>query len=110
MEIAYEVSSIINNHLVVRAGLLLYRAAARTVATRDDGDDRSGLHVIVNRLTAHFTSKDEDPSRKSQETRFGPATTILSGLAEGYESSTLGRADHRCCDSDFVLLRWARRG
>jgi K(+)-stimulated pyrophosphate-energized sodium pump len=47
------------------------------------------FNVFVNRLTAHFTAKEEGPVQEiAKSTRFGPATTILSGLAEGYESST----------------------
>ncbi|MBM4456855.1 MAG: sodium-translocating pyrophosphatase [Chloroflexi bacterium] len=47
------------------------------------------FNVIVNRLTAHFTATDKAPVKEiAKSTRFGPATTILSGLAEGYESST----------------------
>jgi K(+)-stimulated pyrophosphate-energized sodium pump len=47
------------------------------------------FNVIVNRLTAYFTATDKAPVKEiAKSTRFGPATTILSGLAEGYESST----------------------
>ena len=47
------------------------------------------FNVIVNRLTAYFTATDKSPVQEiAKSTRFGPATTILSGLAEGYESST----------------------
>ena len=47
------------------------------------------FNVIVNRLTAYFTATDKAPVQEiAKSTRFGPATTILSGLAEGYESST----------------------
>ena len=46
------------------------------------------FNVIVNRLTAMFTATDSKPVQEiAKSTRFGPATTILSGLAEGYESS-----------------------
>ena len=46
------------------------------------------FNVIVNRLTAYFTATDKTPVQEiAKSTRFGPATTILSGLAEGYESS-----------------------
>ena len=47
------------------------------------------FNVIVNRLTAYFTATDKPPVQEiAKSTKFGPATTILSGLAEGYESST----------------------
>jgi K(+)-stimulated pyrophosphate-energized sodium pump len=47
------------------------------------------FNVIVNRLTAYFTATDKAPVQEiAKSTKFGPATTILSGLAEGYESST----------------------
>ena len=47
------------------------------------------FNVIVNRLTAYFTATDKPPVQEiAKSTRYGPATTILSGLAEGYESST----------------------
>jgi K(+)-stimulated pyrophosphate-energized sodium pump len=47
------------------------------------------FNVIVNRVTAYFTATDRPPVQEiAKSTRFGPATTILSGLAEGYESST----------------------
>ncbi len=46
------------------------------------------FNVIVNRLTAYFTDVDRAPVQDiARSTIFGPATTILSGLAEGYESS-----------------------
>ncbi len=46
------------------------------------------FNVIVNRLTAYFTATDKAPVQEiAKSTQFGPATTILSGLAEGYESS-----------------------
>ena len=46
------------------------------------------FNVIVNRLTAYFTATESTPVKEiAKSTRFGPATTILSGLAEGYESS-----------------------
>jgi K(+)-stimulated pyrophosphate-energized sodium pump len=85
MEIAYEVSSVITIGCSFALSLLYihdWRPAALVSA---------GVifNVIVNRLTAHFTSKDKGPVQEiGKSTRFGPATTILSGLAEGYESST----------------------
>jgi K(+)-stimulated pyrophosphate-energized sodium pump len=90
MEIAYEVSSIITISLsfilaffYIRAHDLNWWQPAAMVS--------AGVifNVIVNRLTAHFTAKEEGPVQEiGKSTRFGPATTILSGLAEGYESST----------------------
>ena len=84
MEIAYEVSSVITISFSFLLGLIYmkdWKAAALVSA---------GVifNVIVNRLTAHFTSKDEGPVQEiAKSTRFGSATTILSGMAEGYESS-----------------------
>ncbi len=46
------------------------------------------LAQIVSRLTEHFTSTEEKPVQEIAEaTRTGPATTILSGIASGLESS-----------------------
>jgi K(+)-stimulated pyrophosphate-energized sodium pump len=91
MEIAYEVSSVIT----VAASFIL----AITYIRSEDAVNwwqpaamvSAGVvfNVIVNRLTAYFTSTDKAPVQEiAKSTRFGPATTILSGLAEGYESST----------------------
>ena len=90
MEIAYEVSSVITISLSFLLSFIYIRAhdfnwwqPAVMIST--------GVifNVIVNRLTAHFTAKEEAPVQEiGKSTRFGPATTILSGLAEGYESST----------------------
>ncbi len=90
MEIAYEVSSVITISLSFLLAFLYIR-----------GHDvhwwqppvmvSAGVifNVIVNRLTAYFTATDKPPVREiAKSTRFGPATTILSGMAEGYESST----------------------
>jgi K(+)-stimulated pyrophosphate-energized sodium pump len=90
MEIAYEVSSIITITLSFVLAAFYIRAVdpnwwqpALMVTTG------VVFNVIVNRLTAHFTAKEEGPVQEiAKSTRFGPATTILSGLAEGYESST----------------------
>jgi K(+)-stimulated pyrophosphate-energized sodium pump len=90
MEIAYEVSSIITITCSFVLAFFYIRAAdpnwwqpALMVTTG------VVFNVIVNRLTAHFTNKEEGPVQEiAKSTRFGPATTILSGLAEGYESST----------------------
>ncbi len=47
-----------------------------------------GLAVAFNPLTSHFTSTKSAPVKEVVDsTRFGPATTILSGLSLGMESS-----------------------
>jgi K(+)-stimulated pyrophosphate-energized sodium pump len=47
-----------------------------------------GLAVSFNPLTSHFTAANKNPVKDIvKATRAGPATTILSGLASGYESS-----------------------
>jgi K(+)-stimulated pyrophosphate-energized sodium pump len=47
-----------------------------------------GLAVSFNPLTSYFTAADKTPVKDIvKSTRAGPATTILSGLASGYESS-----------------------
>jgi K(+)-stimulated pyrophosphate-energized sodium pump len=46
------------------------------------------LAVSFNPLTSYFTATDKTPVKEIvKSTRAGPATTILSGLASGYESS-----------------------
>jgi K(+)-stimulated pyrophosphate-energized sodium pump len=97
MEIAYEVSSIIT---IVGSTLLAFLYIRATDFAKPDMIDNwwkpaamvsAGVifNVIVNRLTAYFTATDKTPVQEiAKSTRFGPATTILSGLAEGYESST----------------------
>lgn len=90
MEIAYEVSSVITisfsfllAFLYIRGHDVHWWQPAVMVS--------AGVifNVIVNRLTAYFTATDKPPVREiAKSTRFGPATTILSGMAEGYESST----------------------
>jgi K(+)-stimulated pyrophosphate-energized sodium pump len=89
MEIAYEVSSIITISLSFLLASLYIRAHDvhwwQPAAMVSAGVI---FNVIINRLTAHFTAKEEGPVQEiGKSTRFGPATTILSGLAEGYESS-----------------------
>jgi K(+)-stimulated pyrophosphate-energized sodium pump len=102
MEIAYEVSSVITISLSL---LLAYvYVHAQNIAAVAAGTDplllgswwqpavmvSAGVvfNVIVNRVTAHFTATDKAPVQEiAKSTRFGAATTILSGLAEGYESS-----------------------
>ena len=90
MEIAYETSSVITIVLsfllafvYIRSGDMNWWQPAAMVT--------AGVifNVIVNRLTAYFTATDKPPVQEiAKSTKFGPATTILSGLAEGYESST----------------------
>jgi K(+)-stimulated pyrophosphate-energized sodium pump len=47
-----------------------------------------GLAVSFNPLTSYFTATSKTPVKEIvKATRAGPATTILSGLASGYESS-----------------------
>ena len=102
MEIAYEVSSVITITLSL---LLAYvYVHAQNIAAVAAGTKAELLgswwqpaamvsmgvifNVIVNRVTAHFTATEKSPVQEiAKSTRFGPATTILSGLAEGYESS-----------------------
>jgi K(+)-stimulated pyrophosphate-energized sodium pump len=46
------------------------------------------LAVIINRLTEYFTSTEHKPVKEvASSTQTGHATTILSGLALGYEST-----------------------
>lgn len=46
------------------------------------------LAIVLDRLTEYFTGTEGAPVREiKQSTDGGPATTILSGLASGYESS-----------------------
>jgi len=90
MEIAYEVSSVITitlsfllSFFYIRLHDVNWWQPAAMVS--------AGVifNVIVNRVTAYFTATDRPPVQEiAKSTRFGPATTILSGLAEGYESST----------------------
>ncbi len=47
-----------------------------------------GLAVAFNPLTSYFTATNKPPVKEIvKQTGGGPATTILSGLASGYESS-----------------------
>lgn len=47
-----------------------------------------GLAILIDRLTDYFTGSHGKPVQEIKEsTRSGPATTILSGLGVGYESS-----------------------
>ena len=91
MEIAYEVSSVITIVLSFLLALVYVRSADAVNWWQPAAMVSAGVifNVIVNRLTAYFTSTEETPVKEiAKSTRFGPATTILSGLAEGYESST----------------------
>jgi len=46
------------------------------------------LAIVIDRLTDYFTSTHGAPVQEIRDsTRSGPATTILSGLSTGYESS-----------------------
>jgi len=46
------------------------------------------LAIAIDRLTEYFTSTHSAPVKEiARSTRTGPATTILAGLAEGFESS-----------------------
>ncbi len=46
------------------------------------------LAIVIDRLTEYFTGTDHRPVEEIRDsTAGGPATTILSGLASGYESS-----------------------
>jgi len=91
MEIAYEVSSVITIFFSFVLGLTYIRAADAVNWWQAPTMVSAGVifNVIVNRLTAYFTATDKPPVQEiAKSTRYGPATTILSGLAEGYESST----------------------
>ena len=90
MEIAYEVSSIITISLSFVLGLVYIRTVDPQNWWQPPAMISAGVifNVIVNRLTAMFTATESTPVKEiAKSTRFGPATTILSGLAEGYESS-----------------------
>src|SRR5690606_12868962 len=46
------------------------------------------LAQVTSRLTEYFTSTEEEPVQEiAQATETGPATTILSGISSGLESS-----------------------
>jgi K(+)-stimulated pyrophosphate-energized sodium pump len=91
MEIAYEVSSVITIAGSLLLGLFYIRGEDAINWWQPVAMVSAGVifNVLVNRLTAYFTATDRPPVQEiAKSTRFGPATTILSGLAEGYESST----------------------
>ena len=47
------------------------------------------LAIVIERVTAYFTDTEHEPVKEiAKNTQTGPATTILSGLATGMESST----------------------
>ncbi len=47
------------------------------------------LAIIIDRVTAYFTDTEHPPVKEiARNTQTGPATTILSGLSSGMESST----------------------
>ena len=91
MEIAYEVSSVITITLSFILAFVYIHSAEAIHWWKPAFMVSMGVifNVIVNRLTAEFTAVEKPPVQEiAKSTRFGPATTILSGLAEGYESST----------------------
>jgi K(+)-stimulated pyrophosphate-energized sodium pump len=91
MEIAYEVSSVITVVLSFTLAFVYIRTVDPVNWWQPAAMVTVGVvfNVIVNRLTAYFTATEKSPVQEiAKSTRFGPATTILSGLAEGYESST----------------------
>ncbi len=91
MEIAYEVSSVITITLSFILAFVYIKNTESVNWWQPAAMVSMGVifNVIVNRLTAYFTATDKSPVQEiAKSTRFGPATTILSGLAEGYESST----------------------
>ncbi|HEY3291513.1 MAG TPA: sodium-translocating pyrophosphatase [Anaerolineae bacterium] len=81
---SYEVSSVIT---IISAFVvsLLYEHDWRLGALTAIG---VALAVAFNPLTSYFTSTSKAPVKEIvKQTRGGPATTILSGLASGYEST-----------------------
>jgi K(+)-stimulated pyrophosphate-energized sodium pump len=47
------------------------------------------LAIVIDKVTAYFTDTEHEPVRNiARNTQTGPATTILSGLSSGMESST----------------------
>ncbi len=47
------------------------------------------LAIVIDRVTAYFTDTEHPPVREiARNTQTGPATTVLSGLSSGMESST----------------------
>lgn len=47
-----------------------------------------GLAIVIDKVTAYFTDTEHEPVKEiARNTQTGPATTILSGLSTGMESS-----------------------
>jgi K(+)-stimulated pyrophosphate-energized sodium pump len=81
---SYEVSSV-NTIIWAFAVAILYAHDWRLAALTAIG---VGLAVAYNPLTSYFTSTKKAPVKEIVDsTRGGPATTILSGLSVGMESS-----------------------
>lgn len=81
---SYEVSSI-NTVLLSFVVAILYANDWRLAALTAIG---VGLAVAFNPLTSYFTATKKSPVQEIvKATRTGPATTILSGLSVGMESS-----------------------
>ncbi len=81
---SYEVSSV-NTIILSFIVAILYANDWRMAMLTTIG---VGLAVVFNPLTSYFTSATKKPVREIVEsTETGPATTILSGLAVGMESS-----------------------
>jgi len=81
---SYEVSSIITITIAFIVSLL-YEGDIRLGILTAVG---VGLAVAFNPLTSYFTSTSKAPVKEIvKQTRGGPATTILSGMASGYEST-----------------------
>ena len=69
-----------------------------------------GLAVIFNPLTSYFTSTKKPPVKEIVEsTKTGPATTILSGLSVGMESSVWALAVI-CVSFVFAILLYRNEG
>ncbi len=69
-----------------------------------------GLAVVFNPLTSYFTSTKRSPVKEIvKSTKTGPATTILSGLSVGMESSVWAVVII-CISFIFALLFTAGRG
>ncbi len=81
---SYEVSSV-NTVVWAFVAALAYAGDWRLGALTTVG---VGLAVVFNPLTSYFTATKKSPVQEIiKSTRFGPATTILSGLSVGMESS-----------------------
>jgi K(+)-stimulated pyrophosphate-energized sodium pump len=48
---------------------------------------RRALAIVIDRLTDYFTGTTTAPVKEVNSSSGGPATTILSGLGVGYEST-----------------------